>query len=406
MRFLRTASTHRLLATLAGVVAAIAAGTAIAVAATGSGPVPRAKPLAQALHGALAAKPVAGISAHIQFTNNLISSSDFTGDAKDPILQGASGRLWLSKTGNARLELQTSNGDSQVVVHNGSFWISDPTSKTVYEGTLPAEKPSSATAGKAKSKDAVPTVGQIQTELNHLIRQVNLTGARTSNPTDVAGQPAYSVSVSPKHDGGLLGAAQVAWDAVTGTPLDLAVYARGDRSPVLELKATDISFGAIPASDLAVSPPAGDKVVKVAAPATTGAHAKAAKAARHAVTGVRAVGRKVPFSLAAPAKLVGLPRQEVRLLDWGGSPAALATYGRNLGGIAVIEQRATGAAASTPSSGSHVALPTVSINGATGTELSTPLGTVVRWTSNGVAYTVLGSVPSVAAEQAARALTP
>ena len=50
MRFLRTASTGRLLALIGGLVAAIAAGTAIAVAATGNGPVPKAKPLARAVH--------------------------------------------------------------------------------------------------------------------------------------------------------------------------------------------------------------------------------------------------------------------------------------------------------------------------------------------------------------------
>jgi hypothetical protein len=47
----------------------------------------------------------------------------------------------------------------------------------------------------------------------------------------------------------------------------------------------------------------------------------------------------------------------------------------------------------------------VSINGATGQELATPLGTVVRFTRAGVAYTVLGSVAPYAAETAARALT-
>jgi hypothetical protein len=48
----------------------------------------------------------------------------------------------------------------------------------------------------------------------------------------------------------------------------------------------------------------------------------------------------------------------------------------------------------------------VSINGATGQELATPLGTVVRFTKSCVAYTVLGSVTPYAAETAARALTP
>ncbi len=411
MKFLRTASTGRLLATLAGLVVAIAAGSAIAVAATGSGPVPKAKPLAQALHGGLAARPVNGVSADIQFTNNLISSTNFTGGGRDPILQGATGRVWLSKTGGLRLELQSPNGDSQVVVTpGGAFWVSDPASQTVYQGTLPAD--TQAKQKTPKSGSGIPTVAQIQTELDHLLGHLNVSGMRTSNPTDIAGQPAYSVRVSPKHDGGLLGSAQIAWDAVTGTPLNLAVYARGNSTPVLQLKATNISFGPVAASTFDLAPPAGYKVVKVSAPAShaaSGTRAKHAKHARHA-SGVKAVAQAVPFTLAAPAKLVGLPRQGTTLLDWGGHPAALVTYGQGLGGVAIIEQKA-GAASSSSGQGSSsgpggLSLPSVSINGATGTELSTALGTVLRYTSGGVAYTVLGSVQPYVAEQAAKALTP
>jgi hypothetical protein len=46
----------------------------------------------------------------------------------------------------------------------------------------------------------------------------------------------------------------------------------------------------------------------------------------------------------------------------------------------------------------------VSIAGATGQELATALGTMVRFTRGGVAYTVIGSVPPAAAEAAARGL--
>ena len=93
----------------------------------------------------------------------------------------------------------------------------------------------------------------------------------TSNPGDIAGRPAYSVSVSPKHSGGLLGQAQLAWDAVTGVPLRIAVYARGNATPVLALAATNISYGQISDSDLNIQPPSGDKVVKVS---TAGMHAR------------------------------------------------------------------------------------------------------------------------------------
>src|SRR5438874_1293995 len=67
--------------------------------------------------------------------------------------------------------------------------------------------------------------------------------------------------IAPRHDGGLLGGVELAWDAEHGVPLRAAVYAAGDSNPVLELKATDISFGAVSAGNLTVPVPAGAKVV-------------------------------------------------------------------------------------------------------------------------------------------------
>ena len=54
--------------------------------------------------------------------------------------------------------------------------------------------------------------------------------------------------ITPRHDGGLLGGAEVAWDAEHGVPLRAAVYANGAADPVLELKATDIAFGKVAAA--------------------------------------------------------------------------------------------------------------------------------------------------------------
>jgi hypothetical protein len=420
MKFLRTSSTGRLLATIVGLIMAIAAGTAIAVAATNSSPVPKAEPLADALHRALGASPVKGISADISFTNGLISSADFTGDHADPLLQGASGRLWLSAH-ELRLELQGTNGDAQVVINRRSFWISDPASSTVYEGTLPADISSSAStnsasASKNSADQGVPSIAEIQSDITRLLNRVTLGGAHTSDPEDVAGRPAYSVRISPRHSGGELGKLQLAWDAVRGIPLDIAVYSSTSTStspgPVLELKASNISYGRVSPSVFNLHLTRGYKVVKVSGAAQQSAASKALKKgkAKHAdVSGVAAVASHVPFRLVAPTSAVGLPRHGVTLLSWGGTPAALVTYGQGLGAIAVIEQKATAASSSTSSSqgqGSNLSLPTVSIKGATGQELDTALGTMVRFTRGGVSFTVIGSVTPYAAERAARALTP
>ena len=98
----------------------------------------------------------------------------------------------------------------------------------------------------------------------------------------------------------------------------------------------------------------------------------------------------------------------MRLIQASDHPAALVTYGAGLGGIAVLQQAADAngsAAPGKPKEGeSGLSLPTVSINGATGQELDTALGTMVRFTRGGVEYTVIGSVPPAAAEAAARGL--
>jgi hypothetical protein len=118
------------------------------------------------------------------------------------------------------------------------------------------------------------------------------------------------------------------------------------------------------------------------------------------VRGVDAVQRRLPFELSAPAELAGLPRTEVRLVDAGGSPGAVSVYGEGMGAIVVL-QHETG----TQDAGDGgLELPEINIDGATGTEIATPLGTIVRFQRDGVAYTVLGSVPPVAAENAARGL--
>ena len=63
----------------------------------------------------------------------------------------------------------------------------------------------------------------------------------------------------------------MAWDAEHGVPLRAAVYASGAADPVLELKATDISFGKVAASDLAIPEPAGAHVVDLNPSAAAGA---------------------------------------------------------------------------------------------------------------------------------------
>ena len=123
--------------------------------------------------------------------------------------------------------------------------------------------------------------------------------------------------------------------------------------------------------------------------------------------GTKAVGAVVDFPLAAPADLAGLPRSEVRAIEVDGHTAALVTYGKGLGGIAVIESKATAEGAGeggSPMGGERLGLPKVAIGSVTGEELDTALGSALWFSRAGVDYAVLGSVPPAAVEAAARGL--
>ncbi len=411
-KFLRTASTPRLLATLAGFIAAIAAGTAIAVAAQGGGPVPKQRRLAVAIHNAMDAQSVNGISADVSFTNRLIDTAEIQGT--DPLLSGGQGHVWISSTGQFRLELYGNNGDPAVVVNKNSWWVSDPMTSTVYKGTLSSQSGAKQEPKSGKAQ-TLPTISQIQTDLNQLAQHLNVSGAI---PTDVGGQPTYTVKLTPKQRGGLIGGLQLAWDALRGVPLRFAVYARGDSTPVLELAATNVTYGSVDPSVFKLSPPtSGFKTVTVAMPTATGAaaeptHGKGKKGAKRAqISGVSAVARHLSFKLVAPTKVAGMSRQSVTLLGSGRDARAMLVYGRYLGGVAVIEQAASGSSARQLSlssgSGDHahgISLPTFSVHGNTAQELDTAIGTFVRFTSGGVTYAVVGSVTPRVARAAARGL--
>lgn len=398
MSFIRRLSTRRLLAVIAGTIAVIGGGTAIAIAATGSTSVPAKEPLPVAIRQALTAPAVQGVTARITFTNKLIDASSFP--AGTPLLTGATGRLWASADGKARLELQSSTGqDVQILVDGNSISLYEATTKTVYKATLPQEP--GAKTDHAAGK--VPTIATIERALKHLATDANITGAV---PTNVAGRAAYSVKLSPKRDGGLVGAAQLVWDAATGTPLRVGVYAAGKTDPVLELTATSIDYGPVDASVFAVRPPAGTKVVDLT-PHIAQATAQKGKGTKQhgavtTVQGMKRIQAAAGFTVSAPASLAGIPRRDVRLVTVDGKNAVVAVYGKGLGAIAVFESPVTPGAKQDQTLSK--ALPQVSIGGATGTELATALGTVVTFQKAGVSHTVIGSVPPAAAEAAARGL--
>lgn len=377
MNTLRRLPLSRLLL-LCGLVVAIGIGITAIALAVGGGPTPPPKPLPEAVHDALAAPAVQGVSARIQFTNHLVEGANLAGGsggagglASSPLLTGASGRLWIAADGKARLELQSEDGDSQLIYDGHTVSLYDASSNTLYRYTPEQDSNTgqgSDSSGQGSSDTspathhAIPTVREIQEAITKATPNATISDA---TPTDVAGRPAYTVRISPAKNGGLIGGAELSWDAVHGVPLRAAIYSSTSSSPVIELTATEVSYGPVNSSVFDFTPPSSAKVEEVTLP------------------------KHESSSSSRP--------------DHAGSTPKVSTHGEGLAGITVIEGEAKNAEGK-PSASLPAGLPEVDIKGTKATELPTALGTLLSFERSGVRYLLLGSVTPAAIEAFARGL--
>ena len=379
---LRRAPLSRLLL-LCGLVVVLGASLTALAFALGGGPVPPEKKLADALHDALTAGPVEGVSAQIQLTDRLLEGANLaSGSAgaagqlsSSPLLSGASGRLWIAKNGEFRLELQSQQGDTQIYGGpHGTISLYEASSNTLYRYTIPTHggsahptadqgTPGSAAPNPGSPDHGPPTVAKIEEAISKLGEHAEVSGAE---PTDIAGQAAYTVSVSPKEKGSLIGEAQLSWDAVHGVPLRAAIYSTDGSAPVLELAATSISYGPVEKSVLEFEPPANAKVEEVALGAEHGSEANGS----------------------------GKTREQPKL----------TTFGTGISTIAVLEAKAGSTSADQPPADLPEGLQQVKIGTATASELNTQLGTLLGFERQGVRYLIAGAVAPSTVEAVAKGL--
>ncbi len=208
----------------------------------------------------------------------------------------------------------------------------------------------------------VPTVAEIEEGIAHASKHADISAA---TPSDVAGQAAYTVRVSPRENGGLIGGAELSWDAANGVPLRAAIYSTTSASPTIELAATEVSYGPVESSTLDFTPPASAKVEEVTLPT------------KHA-----------PGASGSPSD---------------GEKPHVSTSGKGLGAIVLAESPVkAGSKEAIPSE--LEGLPKVSIDGTSASELSTPLGTLLTFERTGMRYLLAGSVTPASIEAFARGL--
>ena len=248
-------------------------------------------------------------------------------------MSGATGRLWVTNDGRGRLELQSDAGD---VADRLERHARSPSTTPRRTPSTRADLPQQQAIRRTPARDAADARRDHDVPRPSSASTGRVSGRRADR-TSPASRPTR-VTVSPKHDGGLLGSAR----ARLGRRARRAAARR-------DLRAGRVVAGARarrrPTSRSAPVPTRD--VARRAAGRREGrrprARRRTAPAAtdgtRRRSTGLAAVQAAAGFPVVAPDTLVGLPRQDVRLVG-GRLAAALVVYGQGLGAIVVVERKA------------------------------------------------------------------
>ena len=306
-------------------------------------------------------------------------------------------RVWYGAPDKLRAELQGEGGD-RIFVHNGErAWAYDGATNTLKTGERPPEP--------TTPEETPPGPAEIDRMLAELAPTSELSQGA---PVSHAGREAYVLTLSPKDASSTLverGRALI--DSETYLPLQLALYAQGSPDPVFSWRVSNFDVGPVPAERFDFQTPPGAKVVPFDESKEDRREPEMrAGAEPREVKTVAEAQRLVDFEIGELSNPPG--GRELKSVYLKGSDGVVLTYGSGWGTM-VLAQAPQEEGATSPRPGSaesdDLMLPKVNLgDGIEATELSTPVGTGLRWSAGGVSYVLAGSVPARELELAAREL--
>jgi outer membrane lipoprotein-sorting protein len=307
-------------------------------------------------------------------------------------------RIWYGGPDRLRAELQGDNGD-RVFVHDGErIWAYNGATNTLRTGERPTEPRSS----ELPDTENPPTPVEIDRMLAELAPTSELT---QGTPISYASREAYVMTLRPKDEGSTLvdhGRALI--DSETFLPLELALYAQGKPDPVFSWRVSSLDVGNVPAERFDFQTPPGAKVIPFEKGQKEGSKPDMrAGAEPKEVETVAEAQRLVDFDIGELANPPG--GRELTGVYLKGADGVVLTYGSGWGTVVLAQgPQQDGTSLPRPGAAGDPALPMVDIGGVEATELSTPVGTGLRWNAGGVSYALAGSVPAPELERAAREL--
>jgi len=176
-------------------------------------------------------------------------------------------KVWHSPDG-VRIANLLPAGERDLVANKTDAWFWDSRTQTAKHLTY--DLPAMQAAARAQQQTASPP--DPSTLAATIVRRLApYAGLSVSSTQWVAGEPTYTLVLTPTSSTTLVGSVRVSLDANNWVPLQLEVFAKGADTAAVRVGFTSISFGPVDASTFAFTPPAGATVTTAALP-TGGKH--------------------------------------------------------------------------------------------------------------------------------------
>jgi outer membrane lipoprotein-sorting protein len=395
---------------LVAVVAAAVTVGVLTAHAQGSTTLPSVTPAQLLADMATKAHETTSISGEVTWKNNLVGdmsalnlggANTATGIAS--LLQGGSGRIWL-QDGKARLESQGQAADLAVVAADGTMWTYSSATDTATEYVLPKGSGSTTSPSPEPTPSIVDPTAQIEQALQKLAPTATMA---VTGQEDVAGQPAYILTLTPTATNTTLGSVKVAIDGNTFVPLRIEVYPKGSSTAALSGGFTSVSYSKIGDNLFQFTPPPGAKVEHktVDLPASLGQSLGGTQETttpeKKPLT-LEQAKAQAGFDLALPTQ-TELPFSGAAVIPakagaQGHGPVVLLHYGKGFGAVTLIETPTTADQASAleqqvaPLVKAQLVRPTT-VGGSPGLEFSTSLFNALFWQQGKLTLAAAGMVP-------------
>jgi outer membrane lipoprotein-sorting protein len=243
-----------------GTVRAIAPVSVVAIVATGAALAPQfasAAPAlppisAQNLLVKVAQSKVQTFSGTVALTTNLglPALPDLAGGANPLTLLSGTHTLQVASDGPQKERLALLDTMSEYdFVHNGTqVWVYDSEHNSVEHATLTGRTGAHSKAGTeahSRAQELARTPLTPQQAAQRLLAGISpSTGVLVDGTKSIAGRSAYTLVLTPKRGGSLIGKVTIAVDSQNGAPLQVAVYPAGSGTPAFEVGFTSVSFSA------------------------------------------------------------------------------------------------------------------------------------------------------------------